>query len=175
MAVCAAPAFAAGKLSVSYPYEGQKLPEISKMFIFGQAPDGKGRLTINGTRVKLFKTGTFIAYLPVSTGTFVFSLDYSGRTSASLKRTVSVASHPPFILPAGQIGIDVDSLAPQDDARLRAGDWLPVSMLIPGNIPNIISASKLNIKSREWASVALPLGAVVMLVYFVFMMLVVTV
>jgi len=48
-------------------------------------------------------------------------------------------------------------------------------MLIPGNIPNIISASKLNIKSREWASVALPLGAVVMLVYFVFMMLVVTV
>lgn len=128
LAVCAAPAFAAGKLSVSYPYEGQKLPEISKMFIFGQAPDGKGRLTINGTRVKLFKTGTFIAYLPVSTGTFVFSLDYSGRTSASLKRTVSVASHPPFILPAGQIGIDVDSLAPQDDARLRAGDWLPVSM-----------------------------------------------
>ena len=45
-------------------------------------------------------------------------------------------------------------------------------MLIPGNIPNIISASKLNIKSREWARVALPLGAVLMAVYFVVMLLV---
>jgi predicted cation transporter len=40
-------------------------------------------------------------------------------------------------------------------------------MLIPGNIPNIICASKLKIKSREWAKVALPLGAILMSVYFV--------
>lgn len=30
-------------------------------------------------------------------------------------------------------------------------------MLIPGNIPNIISAGKLNIKSREWALVGIHL------------------
>lgn len=40
-------------------------------------------------------------------------------------------------------------------------------MLIPGNIPNIISASKLGIKSKEWAKVAVPFGAILMLVYFV--------
>lgn len=40
-------------------------------------------------------------------------------------------------------------------------------MLIPGNIPNIISASKLNIKTREWAAVAVPMGAVLMLAYFI--------
>jgi predicted cation transporter len=39
-------------------------------------------------------------------------------------------------------------------------------MLIPGNIPNIISASKLRIKSVEWAKVGVPLGLVLMLVYF---------
>jgi predicted cation transporter len=39
--------------------------------------------------------------------------------------------------------------------------------LIPGNIPNIICASKFKIKSREWASAALPLGLAVMLAYFV--------
>jgi predicted cation transporter len=40
-------------------------------------------------------------------------------------------------------------------------------MLIPGNIPNIISAGKLGIKSREWMKVGLPLGICAMLLYFV--------
>ncbi len=40
-------------------------------------------------------------------------------------------------------------------------------MLIPGNIPNIISAEKLGIKSREWARAAIPLGLVMMTAYFV--------
>ncbi len=40
-------------------------------------------------------------------------------------------------------------------------------ILIPGNIPNIISASKLGIKSKEWAKIGLPVGLVLMAVYFV--------
>jgi predicted cation transporter len=40
-------------------------------------------------------------------------------------------------------------------------------MLIPGNIPNIISASKLNIKSKEWACIGVPLGLVIMSVVFI--------
>lgn len=40
-------------------------------------------------------------------------------------------------------------------------------MLIPGNIPNIIAAGKLNIKSREWARLGVPLGLIVMLIYFI--------
>lgn len=39
-------------------------------------------------------------------------------------------------------------------------------MLIPGNIPNIIAAGKLKIKSTEWARIGLPIGAIVMAVYF---------
>jgi predicted cation transporter len=39
-------------------------------------------------------------------------------------------------------------------------------MLIPGNIPNIICAGKLGIKSREWALFGVPLGLVVMIVCF---------
>jgi Predicted cation transporter len=41
-------------------------------------------------------------------------------------------------------------------------------MLIPGNIPNIISAGKLNIKSREWAKTGVPLGLVLLVIIFVF-------
>ncbi|MCX5786797.1 MAG: DUF1646 family protein [Elusimicrobia bacterium] len=40
-------------------------------------------------------------------------------------------------------------------------------MLIPGNIPNIVSAAKLGIKSREWAKAAIPYGAALMVSYFV--------
>jgi predicted cation transporter len=40
-------------------------------------------------------------------------------------------------------------------------------MLIPGNIPNIICAGKLKIKSKEWIAVGVPIGAVAMVVYFV--------
>jgi predicted cation transporter len=40
-------------------------------------------------------------------------------------------------------------------------------MLIPGNIPNIISAGKMKIKSSEWARLGIPLGLVIMAVFFV--------
>jgi predicted cation transporter len=40
-------------------------------------------------------------------------------------------------------------------------------MLIPGNIPNIISASKMGITSKEWAKYGLPLGFVFLVIFFV--------
>jgi predicted cation transporter len=42
-------------------------------------------------------------------------------------------------------------------------------MLIPGNIPNIISAGKLKIKSSEWARIGVPLGLLMMVIYFFFL------
>lgn len=40
-------------------------------------------------------------------------------------------------------------------------------MLIPGNIPNIISAQKLSITSKEWAKLGVPLGLILMAAYFI--------
>jgi len=45
-------------------------------------------------------------------------------------------------------------------------------MLIPGNIPNIICANKLAIKSSEWARIGVPLGLVLMVGAFVVLLLV---
>jgi predicted cation transporter len=44
-------------------------------------------------------------------------------------------------------------------------------MLIPGNIPNIVAASKLKIKSRDWARIGIPLGLIMMAAYFVIIFL----
>lgn len=40
-------------------------------------------------------------------------------------------------------------------------------MMIPGNIPNIISAGKLKINSKEWIKLGVPLGMTIMLIYYV--------
>jgi len=40
-------------------------------------------------------------------------------------------------------------------------------MLIPGNIPNIVAAGRLKINMKEWAKIGVPMGAVIMVVYFV--------
>lgn len=40
-------------------------------------------------------------------------------------------------------------------------------MLIPGNIPNIVSAGRLKITSSEWAKIGVPLGLVLMAIYFI--------
>lgn len=40
-------------------------------------------------------------------------------------------------------------------------------MLITGNIPNIVTAGRLKIRSRDWAKLALPIGAVLFIGYFI--------
>jgi predicted cation transporter len=52
-----------------------------------------------------------------------------------------------------------------------AGLLIAGGMLIPGNIPNIICANKLSIKSREWAAFGVPLGMVIMVGFFIFLIL----
>jgi predicted cation transporter len=49
---------------------------------------------------------------------------------------------------------------------LLMGLLLSGVMLIPGNLPNMVTASKLGIKSGEWAKVGLPLGLFFMVLYF---------
>jgi predicted cation transporter len=52
-----------------------------------------------------------------------------------------------------------------------AGLLIAGGMLIPGNIPNIICAGKLSIKSREWAALGIPLGLIIMTGFFILLLL----
>ncbi len=44
-------------------------------------------------------------------------------------------------------------------------------MLIPGNIPNIVAAGRIGITMNEWAKRGLPIGMVLMVIFFVILML----
>jgi len=61
-------------------------------------------------------------------------------------------------------------ISPQMHAdQIRAvlmGLLISGGMLIPGNIPNIIAAGKLKIRSRTWARHGVPLGLVLLVLYF---------
>jgi predicted cation transporter len=50
---------------------------------------------------------------------------------------------------------------------LLLGLLISGGMLIPGNIPNIICAGKLSIRSKEWVKAGVPLGLVLMVGYFI--------
>lgn len=56
-----------------------------------------------------------------------------------------------------------------DEPTLKAillGLLISGGMLIPGNIPNIIAAGKLNITSKEWARFGVPVGLIAMVIFF---------
>jgi len=59
------------------------------------------------------------------------------------------------------------ALTSQQITSALMGLLIAGGMLIPGNIPNIIAAGKLDISSSEWAKTGIPLGVALMLVFFV--------
>jgi predicted cation transporter len=66
-------------------------------------------------------------------------------------------------LTAVEIGptMDINQIISAVMALLIAG-----GMLIPGNIPNIVAAGRLKIGMKEWAVIGVPIGLVIMFIYF---------
>lgn len=64
---------------------------------------------------------------------------------------------------AAEISPAMDALTVE---AILMGLLISGGMLIPGNIPNIISASKLRIGSKEWAKIGVPLGLLVMIIFY---------
>ena len=56
------------------------------------------------------------------------------------------------------------AMDPETIRAILMGLLIAGGMLIPGNIPNIIAAGKLNITSKEWAVFGLPVGLITMAV-----------
>jgi predicted cation transporter len=92
-----------------------------------------------------------ISLIPALKG---WQLYWLGLTSAALDNATLAAA-----------GI-VPAMSRQQILSFTLSLLISGGILIPGNIPNIISASKLGIKSREWARAALPAGVALLLVYF---------
>lgn len=58
------------------------------------------------------------------------------------------------------------AMDPEHIRAILMGLLISGGMLIPGNIPNIISAGKLEIKSREWAKIGIPISLITLIVFY---------
>lgn len=58
------------------------------------------------------------------------------------------------------------AMTPDQIKKILMGLLIAGGMLIPGNIPNIIAAGKLKIGAREWARLGVPLGLILMALFF---------
>ncbi|MCX5789853.1 MAG: N-acetylmuramoyl-L-alanine amidase [Elusimicrobia bacterium] len=124
----AASARAAPVISVSHPTENLSVGQATATFIYGNVQPPDARLKINGTEVKLYKTGGFLAFLPVQPGTFTFHCEAALSTeTAVLDRHVRVtAPLPPS--PSDRKFLDEDATVPPADLELRPGDWVRVQL-----------------------------------------------
>ncbi|WP_434578167.1 DUF1646 family protein [Thermoanaerobacterium thermosaccharolyticum] len=59
------------------------------------------------------------------------------------------------------------AMDPEHIRAILMGLLISGGMLIPGNIPNIISAGKLEIKSREWAKIGIPISIISLIVCYI--------
>ena len=109
---------------------------------------------------------------------FVMGLTFLGHGFEPLINEYVLGLHPMLLYWINMISAILDNatlaaaeISPaMDSETIRAvllGLIISGGMLIPGNIPNIIAAGKLNITSKEWAAFGVPIGLLTMAVYFV--------
>ena len=105
-----------------WPPEGMAL-SADATFILGSVASSTVAFRINGTTVTAHRDGGFLAYLPVSAGTFTFRAELDLPTGSTVaERRIIVTGPPPSF--TGKLGLDEASLTPRADLELRAGDWV---------------------------------------------------
>lgn len=109
---------------------------------------------------------------------FVMGLTFLGEGFEPLINEYVLGLHPAILYWINMISAILDNatlaaaeISPVMDAEtiqaILLGLLISGGMLIPGNIPNIIAAGKLNITSKEWARFGVPIGLLTMIIYFV--------
>ena len=118
------------------------------------------RSVIQGLKVYLFVAGLVLvshAYGPVA-AKFVDTLS---NDALFWLNTVSAALDNATLVALEVHGMELPRAREAIIALLVSG-----GMLIPGNIPNIVSAGALKISSSTWAKIGLPIGVVALGIYF---------
>jgi predicted cation transporter len=114
---------------------------------------------------------------------FVMGLTFLGHGFEPLINEYIIGLHPALLYWINMISAILDNatlaaaeISPAMDAKtiqaVLLGLIISGGMLIPGNIPNIIAAGKLNITSKEWARFGLPVGLITMAIYFIILLVI---
>jgi N-acetylmuramoyl-L-alanine amidase len=115
-------------INIVRPLEGLIHPAAHGAWIIGWVTHPKSPFRINNQPIKVHRLGGFLAYLPVTPGTFTFHCELDLPTgTTSFNRTIFVT--PPLQAdPTTQTRIDPAPMQPAVDLDLKPGDWLIVEM-----------------------------------------------
>jgi predicted cation transporter len=115
---------------------------------------------VRGAKIYAFVAGLVL----VSHGYAPLAREYVARVSNDLLFWANTISA--VLDNATLVALEVHSMTPERAREAIVALLVSGGMLIPGNIPNIVSASMLRIGSMAWARIALPIGVVMLGIYF---------
>jgi N-acetylmuramoyl-L-alanine amidase len=114
------------EIRIVYPKEDQVVAAKDSTFIFGSVTPG-ARIWINGDSIRVYPNGSFLAYLPVTPGEFVFQCDaVLGTDTLTATRKVHIP-HRLNVFPTDFLGFDTSYVYPRVSSVLRPGDFYEVS------------------------------------------------
>lgn len=137
-------------VTVEYPHQNTMIAAGAKgIFMFGKVHAGGGLLTINGTDVSIYRTGTWLTYLPVHPGTNEFILEFTDtEKTQKFKRSVFVRGFnykkyldktdfdQSMLFPGGDVELSTDDVldftaagTPDMVVRMSAGDYFNNELL----------------------------------------------
>jgi len=117
-------------ITIEYPYQGARIAANSNaIFILGKVTPATGTLTINGTKINLYKTGTWLAYLPVKRGRFDFIAEFNdGKKVYYARRSVVVYGYD-YRNYEGQYRFDSDYIFPTSNLEATVTDAVEFSVV----------------------------------------------
>ncbi|MCI0405029.1 MAG: N-acetylmuramoyl-L-alanine amidase [candidate division Zixibacteria bacterium] len=113
-------------IKVVYPETMQVLPPIDSNFIFGSVTPG-AKLTINGTPVEVYKTGGFLAFLPVAEGNFYYRLKAEKNGQKVAFDWPVLVTPKPRPIPRDSLAIRFGSATPSDSIFTYPGELVTLS------------------------------------------------
>lgn len=109
------------KLLLAYPRAGAKIPAVKNSFVFGAVSPPNATVSVNGSTVSVYKTGSYLTMIPFNPGEFKI------RVQAQLNdqmvetiRTVFVSS-PAIPLPSEPLAISTESVQPTTNITVAGG------------------------------------------------------
>ena len=123
-------------VTVEYPHQNTRIAEGAKgIFLFGKVHAGGGLLTINGVDVPIYRTGTWLTYLPVNPGDMDFIIEFTdSEKTHKYKRSVFVRgfNYKDYLK---KPRFDTSSLFPASDVELSENDILDFTV---AGTPNMV-------------------------------------
>jgi N-acetylmuramoyl-L-alanine amidase len=113
------------EIHVVYPPENRQISDLDSTFILGSVTPG-AELIINGTPVSVYRTGGFLAWLPLDTGNFVYHLRATNAAGETTLDWPVLVGSPGLSLPDSGLTILQSTLKPSRHQVLVAGDYLAV-------------------------------------------------